>query len=657
MPKLILVVDDELQGLRVTHVQGVVPNFYEVLSDTTDPRFESLLGVARTVSRRQREEAQARQPQRGGELLEDVDPRVADDESAAVYFASDNAVQDLLLSAEFAAGASPELKELVSPFLARAQRVDRLRADFLSAFPQPDFEVQFVGAPRPTLDGVVRCAAVFFDLFLEDGAFAPVDALQQYLKTLVGQAGDAVLPPMVVMSLHAELNEHKRKFSERAGISAAGLMVLPKDKISEPQFGAVGLRLSFDQLSRQSGVAHSMRLFISSWQRALDRATDETSKTLWNLDASAMQQIHLASVSDDDPYDEHLNELLSREYLFRVEADSEVGAKIEQLDMQFRQHLSPDGRDIGNRLIAPLTDVGTSRSLMSHFTWLGSRPAQSFIADTDEECAVRVSRSLPFGSVLCGPALSNEMKCLLHITQQCDLNGISRAKDPSGTLVFAMADARELQESDNPITSTADLVARSLQISEGEQLREFDLRVNVGELLAMPLREFVARAREHQLRVIGRMRSDITNQIVAATSNHMSRPASQKMLRPGMLRSKIFVQSTVLPNGWAALIESGRAARVFSLTQEKDLFSFQDDACVEISLWLARQLSDLGKAIDVDPLCTTLRRGWRSDRQLAGVLKVKVVNCADFNRASRALVATDVANDAVQLTVVCERAE
>ncbi len=635
MPRAVLVVDDELVGLRKIHVQGVIPNFYETLADTTDPAFSSLLGVANSIPA--------------------VQPLVADDVSAAAYFASDEAVRDLLLSGAFDAMASPGLKEMLAPFLARARRVHQLRDEFLSAFPVPDFTVKFSGAPRPPLHEIAQCAAVFLDLFLEDGAVAPVDAVQRYLRDLVAQAGDSVLPPIILMSLHAELNEHKRNFSERARISAAGLMVLPKDKIAEPQFGAVGLRLSFDQLSRQSAVAHSMRLFIASWMRALERATADTSKTLWNLDASAMQQIHLASVSDDDPYDEHLNELLSREHLFRVEADDDVGAKIEQLDVQFRAHLMPDGRDVDNRLIAPLTDVDTSRALMSHFTWLGSRPAQEFLAATEEDCAARVSRSLPFGSVLCGQALSNGMRCLLHITQQCDLNGISRSKGPLGTLMFAVAEARELQLSDNPINSTADLVARSLQIEEGGSRREFDLRVLVGEVVAMPLREFMHRARDQQLRVVGRMRSDITNQIVAATSNHMSRPASQKMLRPGLLRAKVFMQSTKLPNGRSPLMETQKKARVFSLTQEKDLYSFQDDACVEISLWLARQLAELEILVEVDPLCTALRRGWRHDRQLGGVVLTKVREWPDLEQAFKALIADDAANGAVQLTVVFER--
>jgi CheY-like chemotaxis protein len=635
MPRRVLVVDDELAGLRKVHVEGVVPNFYETIADTTDPRFESLRSISLLVPSAQQ--------------------FVGDEGSAADYFATDDAVRDVLLSAELAAGAIQPLKDLLAPFIARSARVESLRAQFLAAFPAPEFVVDFAGAPRPAFAVVTLYDALFLDLFLEDGAIAPVDQMKAYLEALAEQAAAQRLPPIVLMSMHDELSEHKRDFSEGARISAAGLMVLPKEKISQPQFGAVGLRLSFDQLSRQSGVAHSMRLFIGAWMRALAKATEGTSKTLWNLDASAMQQIHLASVRDDDPYDEHLNELLSREHLFRVESDIEVGSKLGKLDEQFRALLASDTREIENRLIAPMTDVGTSRALMSHFTWLGARPNLPFLRYLPEESAENVSRSLPFGSVLCGPVITENSRCLVHITQQCDLNAISRERSPAGTLVFAIAEARELQPSDNPIVSTSDLVARSLQIDEDGVRREFDLRILVGEMVAMSLHSFVSKMRHERLRVVGRLRSDIAHQIVAATSNHMSRPASQLMLRPGLLRSKVFLQSAAYQGGKLPLLEAPARGRIFSLTFEKDLYSFQDEACVEISLWLTRELSQLGVQVEVDALCTALRKGWRTAQPLIGGVTARVRECEDIGQAFKALVKGDIQNNQVQFTVVIEK--
>lgn len=629
----ILVVDDELAGLRKVHVEGTVPNFYETISDTTDPRFESLLAVAQQV--------------------EAARPFLDDHVSAADYFSTDEAVRDVLLSSWFDTDASPELKDLLGPFLSRSQRISQLRAHFHSAFPEPEFLLEFVDPPRPPLEKVTQCAAIFLDLFLEDNDSAPVDGIQEYLLDLSRNAGHERLPPIVIMSAHAaELNEHKRDFSERAQISAAGLMVLAKVKIAEPQFQSTGLRLSFDQLSRQSAVAHSMRLFALAWTEALRRATMGASKSIWNLDASAMQQIHLASVKDDDPYDEHLSELLGRDHLFRVESDSHVRDRIEVLDAGFRELLADNAREIKNRLIAPMTDVETSRALMSHFTWLGSLPTIPFLCYLDEECAGRISTSLPFGSVLCGGVLSDKTRCLIHITQQCDLNKLSRTKNSEGSLIFAVAEARELLASDNPTPDSKELVARSLQIIEGETRREFDLNVQVATIEAMSLRNFSAYARRKQLRVIGRLRSDITNQIVAATCNQLSRPAKQNMLRPGLVKAKVFLQSANLQGGKIALKETENAARIFSLMIDDDLYSFQDEACVDISLWLTLQLHLLNISINTDELCTALRKGWRTGQPLPGRIKFKVCECSSLPEAYKSLHKGDVSRSEVQLSVI-----
>jgi hypothetical protein len=635
MPRRILIVDDELAALRRVHVEGAVADFYDAVADSTDPRFENLQALATTVPA--------------------AHPFVESEEAALAYFASDEAVRDLLLSAHVRNGAIPQLRALLEPVWDRAARVEKLRQHFASAFPAPDFEIAF-RPDRPPLDQVSACAALFLDLFLEDGSPGAVDAVHQYLSGISDQAHDTILPPIVLMSSHSEILEHRRNFSGSSRISGAGLMILPKAKIAEPHFGAPGLRLSFDQLSRQSLVAHSMRRFMASWTRAMQSATANTAKALWNLDASAMQQIHLASVRDADPYDEHLSELLGRDHLFRVESDVEVAARIQQLDASFRGYLAEDPREIGNRLIAPLTDVANARAFMSHFTWLGALPSEQLVTFHDSEIAERISRSLPFGSVLCGSTIGSGARCLVHITQQCDLNGISRTKDVAGTLIFAVADAQELFASDNPNSPANRIVLRSLQMRENGIDREFDLTVSPGEVLAMPLREFVSRVRNQRLRVVGRLRSDIANQIVTSTTSHLSRPAAQAMLRPGMVRAKAFLQSMKLRNGRSALMGDQGKARVLLLTKDKDLFSFQDDACVDVALWLASELATLGVQIQVDPLCTALRKGWRDEKNLPGDLMARVREHADLNDAWRGLAKEDVAEEGrIQFTVVVEK--
>lgn len=636
-PKIILVVDDELFQFRKTHVNSAAPDFYATISDVTDPNFQSLWDVAKAIPH--------------------LNAASWDDEDAIGYLSSDEAVSSVLLSDKFPQIAEQSLKDLLSSFLSRVAGVEALKAIFNSAFPAPEFELRFIGSERPALEKVIRCEAIFLDLFLEQGDPSPLETLQKYLQTLAKAAGPAMLPPLILMSSHPELEQHKRNFSEKAGISSAGLMVLPKEVLREDEFGVQGLKLAFTQLNRQKGTAHAMRLFIDSWLNALDKARIKMAQTLWNLDASAMQHIHFASVSDSDPYDEHLNELLTRGYLFHVEADKDVASKVEELDNQFRVHLT-EGGEINNRLISPLTDVETARDFMSHFTWLGSSTSESFIDnDNEQKAAAKISRALPFGSVLCRDKVSNGSKCLIHITQQCDLNSISREMNVDRTLIFAIADVTELQPSDNPSIQTSELVAKNLRIIQEEKLQEFDLFVNIGDIFAQPVRDFLTKANSENWKVIGRLRSDITNHIVAATTNQMSRPASQKMLRPAINSAKIFFQSTELEGQKVALsdknsMEKHKPAKIFHLTSDDGKYSFQDNASIEIALWLAYKAKTIGIELDPDKLSLNLRKGWKPSCQLLNNLTVKIKKCDNLGQAYRSIDPIDPG--VLQLTVVIE---
>lgn len=640
MPRTILVVDDELHRLTKSHVRRLAADFYDTIEDINAPLFDSLWDVAKAV------------PGLGAAAW--------DVEEAATYLVGEAAVDTVLLSPNFAEIAQPALQQLLAPFTARANWVLELKQAFQGAFQAPEFDLQFVPGPRPAFVGIKQCAAVFLDLFLEQGEASPVASVQTYLRQLATDAGDVMLPPLVLMSSHPELQQHKLGFSEHARISAAGLMVLPKAALMEEEFRASGLALAFKQLDRQKHVAHALRRFMVSWLQALETAKEKTARTLWNLDASAMQQIHLASISDDDPYDEHLNEFLSREHLFHVESQPQVAMSVAELDRQFRDQIA-DGK-IDNRLISPLADVKTARAFASHFTWFGSALPESFVGEPGDEAgaAASISRLLPFGSVLVQDPMNDGSRCLVHITQQCDLNAISRNKGASRSVSFVAAKASELQESSNPVVKSTELVAKCLRVVQGEREREYDLRIDVAELVAMPLTEFLMKARAEGWRVVGRLRSDITNHVVAATTNQMSRPASQKMIRPGLLKTKVFLQSALFPNGRTPLIDkesnvARKPAKIFSVVHDDGRYSFEDNASIEIALWLVHNAAAIGLSLDADLLCAALRRGWLNSSELPGGLRIRVRECESLVEAYKAVLGGDISQGGAQLTIVCER--
>jgi hypothetical protein len=618
--KKIIIVDDELFGFRKSHISGVCKDFYQIMEDVNDPRFEQIINIGKEI-----------------DALKAIFEGSYD--SIMEYIASDDAANDFLSKESFISKITPQLTQILNPFLERVERTENIRRILYQAFPEVNFNLEFQGE-RPTTSEVLECDGLFLDLFLENNSVNPVKELTDYLQQLAHQAENHKIPPIILMSTHPELQDNQLNFSKSAHISAAGLMILTKDKMLNLSFGSLGIKLSFDQLIQQNDTAHAMRLLIKAWLNALDNAKFAAAKTLWNLDASAMQQIHFASYSDNDPYEQHIHELLCREHLAYIEADKEVIKHFGELDFCFQSLLTEDKQNIENRLIAPISDVRTGRTLMSHFTWLGMPlPETPFYDEPDP--IKRIANILPFGSVVSTMPVQTGSKCLIHITQQCDLNDISRKNDDNGTLIFAYATATEFKVTDEPFTSTTQLFARNLQINQNSASKEFDLEITPKHIMALPVKDFLNKASQDSLQMIGRLRNDIASHVTSSVSRHISRPASQKMIRPAMYKAKIFIQSAsdtkATPPRTIFEQPGSQIAKVFQVTKIDDFYSFQDDACIWIALWLTAETEQFGISLDVTELCLALRKGWRSERNLLGHLTAKVVEYGALNRAFKAL--------------------
>lgn len=637
--KKILIVDDELAGLKKIHVKQVASDFYEVIEDSTHPVFVELWNLSKSIN--------------------GINAIDWNEEEACDYLNSEIAVSKVLLSDQIKQlPPTSDLIRLLSPFIARADRIRNLRTIFEKAFPAGEYELFFVTAPRPEIAEVLNHAAIFLDLFLEQGEASPVETVQKYLKKLATDAGNRTLPPIVVMSSHPELLEYKLGFSQHATISAAGLMVLPKSELTEPEFSDVGLSLAFKQLERQKDVAHAMRVFMRTWLQALESAKDKAAQTLWNIDAAAMQQIHFASISDDDPYDEHLNQFISREYSYHVETEKSISLSISELDKCFRGQLDATGR-IAYKLISPMADITTTRSLISHYNWLGSVLPSSFMCD-ELTSARNISRTLPFGSVLIRGEVKDGSECLIHITQQCDLNSISRNADPSKTLIFGVARATQLFESSNPVIDTQSIVAKGLRIQKSGKTSEFDLEIKPGSLVALTLREFLEKSRLEEWYITARLRSDIANHIVAAITNHISRPASQKVIRPGLYKAKIFLQHKSLNDKKVAFSDkatatSNKSEKIISVLSSGNIYSFEDRESINIALWLRYHLQICGMNVDPDLISQELRKGWLSKRSLTGNVRIKVIELESLEAAVTEISDQDLNGIKAQLSVVIEK--
>jgi len=586
-PTRILVVDDEFVQFVYAQLRESEPEIEALLGDTDAPEVEKLLKLC------------------VGKI--DVSPFEADPRAFQKFLMSDAFVQEVLLSDWFRENAGGDLVGKFSNFFTRADRGKTLRKEFDAAFPAKDFLVDFV-PKRPGRAEAIAYDFLFLDLVLV-GSGSPVDDLKAYLKDLSDEAGDKPMPPIVAMSTaEEELTKHRQEFSKAAQISAAGLWILPKSDLASADFKARGLRVLFDQLMAQRAAAQSMRAFIRSWADALKRAADAAETTLWNLDAAAIQRVHLTAIVDNDPFDGHLGDLISREYLWHVERDSAVAKRIGELDACLREHMG-DADGLKTRFMSPIVNPEVARAFFSHYVWSGWPTGEAFYGPTVEKPEQRFNSTLPFGSVLASN-LKAGGECLVHVTQQCDLNAATRdGKGENRSAVFAIAEVHEALPHHLARFDSRDLVAVGLKTAAGA----FDLQYAPGRVLAMPIADFLKWADGAKLAVVGRLRFDVAAQFAQATANQLTRPAAFKMARDSEVVVKAFLLGEKIPKKpvTAYSDSNGSHRSVIAVRGGDQSLSFQDEDGMRLAIWLERMLIAHcgGFELDLATLSNKLRLG------------------------------------------------
>lgn len=601
-PPRILVVDDELVQFVYAQLRESEPEIEAVLGDVDGPEVKELLILC-------------------AEKM-DVSAFNGDSKAFEHFLTSDAFVQDFLLTDWFRGKASADLLGRFSNFLTRADRGSALRREFDLAFPAPAYEIHFVGKRPPRAEAVVF-DFLFLDLVLV-GSATPVDDLKKYLGELSAESGDKLMPPIVAMSTaEAELTKHRQEFSKASQISAAGLWILPKSDLASADFKARGLRVLFDQLMAQRAASQSMRAFIRSWSDALKRAADAAETTLWNLDAAAIQRVHLTANVDNDPFDGHLGDLISREYLWHVERDKTVAKKICELDVCFRKHM--DGADgLKTRFMSPIVNPEVARAFFSHYVWSGWPTGDAFYGPTVEKPEERFNSTLPFGSVLASN-LKAGGECLIHVTQQCDLNVATKGgQGANRSAVFAIAEVHEALPHHLARFDSRDLVAVGLKTATGA----FDLQYAPGRVLAMPIADFLKRAEAEKLAVVGRLRFDVAAQFAQATANQLTRPAAFKMARDSEVVVKAFLLGEKIPkNPATAYVDATGSHRSMIAVRGGDQsLAFQDDDGMRLAIWLERMLiAHYGWAeLDLATLSNKLRLGVKAKQDILNNVRLEL---------------------------------
>jgi hypothetical protein len=604
-PPRILVVDDELVQFVHAQLRESEPEIERVLGDEEGPEVRELLELCANAV--------------------DVSPFRADPTAFKAFLASDIFVQQVLLAPWFRDKATPDLVSKFSNFFTRADRGAALRKVFDAAFPHTEYAIEFV-AKRPGRVEALDFDFLFLDLVLI-GSASPVDDLKKYLGELSAEAGDKPMPPIVAMSTaEAELTKHRQEFSKASQISAAGLWILPKSDLTSKDFMERGLRVLFEQLMAQRAPARSMRAFVRSWSGALSKAVEAAETTLWNLDASAIQRIHLTAIGDNDPFDGHMGDLVSREYLWHVEQDKQVAERIAELDACLREHID-ENDDLKSRFMSPIVDPEAARAFFSHYIWSGWPGRVAFYGDGVDNAEQRFNATLPFGSVLASD-LHADGECLIHVTQQCDLNASTRVrlgKPEKRSAIFAIAEVHKALPHYLTSFKNDDLVAVGLKTADGQ----FDLKYALGRVLAMPIADFLKYAESRRLAVVGRLRVDVAAQFAQATANQLTRPAAFKMARESSLAVKAFLLGEKIPQKPTPTVyeqSPGKGREVIVGRSLDGLISFPDDDGLRIAVWIERMLIAHceGTPLDVVKLANQLRLGVKSDDDLLASLKVDI---------------------------------
>jgi hypothetical protein len=609
-PIKVRVIDDELDGLTFAHL-AAHSDIEAVLADISSPEVAELWAIVVSIDG-------------SFKPLDSENP-----ETVRQFLGSTRLVQDVLLSPQFRAKATEKLLDPLANFLQLADGVKTLKEQIEAAFPPTEFETTFAAARPSAPADLLQYDFLILDLVLNKSKGA-IDEMVSYLLAMGDSNYPAKIPAIIIMSNSAELTSERLRFSTESRISAAGLLLLPKAEIREAGFGKEGLVHSYQQLDRQRGVAHHMRVFMRTWMSALESARSKANTTLWNMDAAAMQQIHLSAITEDDPYDEHLNELMSREYLWHVESSPDVATALEALDKCFTEKLSPGlvPPAIGTRFIAPLVNAKVGRNLVSHFTWTGFQVPEALDASSAKDALKNFNKLVPFGAVLAPDILTPETECLVHITQQCDLNAATRTKsleNPVQSAQFAVVLPVEVIEHRMPSHDgeNKSLVARGMFIGG----KEYDFKLAEGRQLALKLPKFIEHATKEKLKVVGRLRHDIATHFLTATVNHMTRVASLKTTRVEVRSANVFLYGKKLADGVPVMLkEKDGTPAVVQFAQHNKLHFFQDGTSIRLALWIKELLAGLfnQQKFDSAAMCNTLSVGLKDKAPLTNVVDLAV---------------------------------
>lgn len=566
MKKKILIIDDEIHGLRPDSYMEQAENFFKNLEDYRQDETKELFEFISKHS----EHFSVRTPK---ELTALVPKILFDDYFSKPFFRSYGPT--LLTSS-------------LSSIYTTHDSLIKIKSIIESSFPTDTYDLIFK-EDIPSQSEIQNIDE--YELLIVDLKIGNISSTN-FLYNISVKPN---LPPIILISSH--FNDGKNKLSDyfkETYISATGLTLLPKLDLKDPHSGSFKLKLLADQLISQREISNTTKNLIKNWESLLDNAKKEFSKMLWKLDATIMQQIFNDSLSDNVPFSDMINNFLIKELLWNIEESDDLKTSIKNLEDSFTSH--------SKKMLAYELDINAHRTLLSHHFYTGGNNIEIDLVSTYfTHPSGRMKRKvdiinnlqkniltiLPFGSILYN---SDEETILINITQQCNLAGISRAEQASlNSLLFIKANISKADNSAYIPYNDKSLVSILHKINSSKVNEFLDIKPNSKHLLSCSLPDFIELVKKSNSKVIGRMRQEHVISLQQETALTILKPAQTRISRLGASKALV----TLIKKDTTIVNFDNNKTGLEIISIESNKYRLSDRLGIDLSIWLKVQIPDL----------------------------------------------------------------
>ncbi|AXI01651.1 hypothetical protein [Aquirhabdus parva] len=577
--KKILVIDDEIYGIRADRIYTVAKDFFEELRDIHQPLTISLVNFLVSNS-----------DQFDIDLtlgINNIGPTDLYSQAISKKIFKENAPEEILT----------ELQSLYD----ENDNVLKIREVIEEAFPSNSYEVSLLDKlPQNAYD---ESYLEDFDLIIVDLYLLPQQDDPTSTSYLNHISNFPNLPPIIIISSHFNNLDivNTSAYFRKTNLSATGLSTLSKEKLLSNDFGSMGLQLMFQKMSNQRAISNKTRALIQTWKQTLTDTVESFSETLWKLDASIMQQLYNDAIEDTQSFDDLLNSFLSKELLWHMEKCSNLKVAMAQLSEGFSQ------ADNIN-LLTYEVDVAAHRSMLSHHFYIGGeqvvelwrvygngRHQRTALKDLNKNLLT----VLPFGSVLKSDTATGNSFIYINITQPCNLANFPRSvikseNSPNSIMLIRAKITPKTNANFIPFNSERNISIFELIDNYGNILQAYDVDPQSSQVISLGLTDLLSFIKLQKLSRVGRIRPEIAINLQQQVAINLIRPSQSRFKRIGLRKVVVLLKK----RGESEPLKFKQGEILNVVESEKNKITIPGRESLDMSLWLFKLLDDVSFNIE-----------------------------------------------------------